>query len=128
MMAGIGGKNTKPEVRVRSFLHRLGLRFRIHSAALPGRPDLVFPKYRAVVFVHGCFWHRHKGCRYAYTPKSNLPFWEKKFAENVARDARNARELRQAGWKVLTVWECETRSEQRLTRAAQRISSAGESR
>lgn len=113
---------------MRSFLHRLGLRFRIHSAALPGRPDLVFPKYRAVVFVHGCFWHRHKGCRYAYTPKSNLPFWEKKFAENVARDARNARELRQAGWKVLTVWECETRSEQRLTRAAQRISSAGESR
>ena len=87
MMSGIRGRDTKPEKQVRSFLHRAGLRFRLH-ASLPGKPDLVFPKHGAVVFVHGCFWHRHAGCRYATTPSSNVDFWQAKFDANVARDKR----------------------------------------
>lgn len=106
MMSGIRGRDTKPEKRVRSFLHRAGLRFRLHTS-LPGKPDLVFPKHRAVVFVHGCFWHRHTGCRYATTPSSNAEFWQKKFDENVARDRRVARQLRKEGWRVFVMWECQ---------------------
>lgn len=109
MMSRIRGRDTKPEVLVRSGLHRQGLRFTLH-ARLPGRPDLVFPKYRTVVFVHGCFWHRHPGCRYATTPSGNADFWKRKFAENVDRDIRVQRELEMAGWKVITVWECEVKS------------------
>lgn len=105
MMSGIRGRDTKPEKQVRSFLHRAGLRFRLH-ASLPGRPDLVFPKHRAVVFVHGCFWHRHVGCRYATTPSSNAEFWQAKFDANVARDNRVSRQLRKEGWRVFVVWEC----------------------
>lgn len=105
MMSGIRGRDTKPEKLVRSFLHRAGLRFRLH-ASLPGKPDLVFPKHRAVVFVHGCFWHRHAGCRYAATPSSNAEFWQAKFDANVARDNRVARQLRKEGWRVFVVWEC----------------------
>ena len=105
MMSGIRGRDTKPEKQVRSFLHRAGLRFRLH-ASLPGKPDLVFPKHGAVVFVHGCFWHRHAGCRYATTPSSNVDFWQAKFDANVARDKRVTRHLRKAGWRVLVVWEC----------------------
>jgi DNA mismatch endonuclease (patch repair protein) len=106
-MSRIRGKNTVPEKQVRSSLHRAGYRFRLHPKQLPGRPDVVLPKYRTVVFVHGCFWHRHKGCRYAYTPKSRVAFWNAKFESNVERDRRNSRELRRLGWKVVTVWECE---------------------
>ncbi len=105
-MAGIRGKNTKPEIIVRSFLHRAGLRFRL-QVKLVGKPDLVFPKYSAVVFVHGCFWHRHEGCRYATTPASNVAFWKKKFSANVERDSRVKRMLEELGWRVLTIWACE---------------------
>lgn len=106
-MSRIRDKDTAPERLVRSALHRAGYRFRLHSKKLPGRPNVVLPRYRTVVFVHGCFWHRHKGCRYAYTPKSRVAFWNAKFDSNVERDRRNARELRRLGWKVVTVWECE---------------------
>ena len=106
-MSRIRGRDTAPEKQVRSALHRAGYRFRLHRRDLPGRPDVVLPKYRTVVFVHGCFWHRHKGCRYAYTPKSRVAFWNAKFVSNVERDRRSARELRRLGWKVVTVWECE---------------------
>jgi DNA mismatch endonuclease (patch repair protein) len=106
MMSGIKGRNTKPEVFVRSYLHRAGLRFRLHDRKLPGRPDIVLARYRTVILVHGCFWHRHKGCKFCYTPKSNRAFWKAKFAANVERDVRKARELRRAGWRVVTIWEC----------------------
>lgn len=106
-MSRIRGKDTKPEITVRSLLHRMGYRFRLHRRDLPGNPDIVLPKHHAVVLVHGCFWHRHKGCKYAYSPKSRVEFWQKKFMENVARDSRNRKTLQQEGWKVVVVWECE---------------------
>ncbi|SFZ80820.1 T/G mismatch-specific endonuclease [Devosia enhydra] len=105
-MAGIKGGNTKPERDLRAALHARGFRYRLHAKSIVGRPDLVFPKYRAVVFVHGCFWHRHEGCRYATTPATRPEFWEAKFAENVARDARVQAELLSLSWRVATVWEC----------------------
>lgn len=108
-MSRIRGRDTKPELLVRSLLHRLGYRFRLHRRDLPGTPDIVLPKYQTVIFVHGCFWHRHPDCRYAYTPKSRVEFWKEKFAANVGRDARTRRALEQAGWQVLVVWECELR-------------------
>jgi len=106
MMSGIRGKNTKPELFVRSYLHRSGLRFRLHSK-LPGKPDLVLPRYRAVVFVHGCFWHRHKGCRFTTTPASNPAFWQDKFASNIRRDAKVTAQLEKLGWRVLVIWACQ---------------------
>lgn len=118
-MAGIKGRDTKPELAVRRIAHKLGLRFRLHRKDLPGRPDLVFPRRRLAVFVHGCFWHRHDGCRYAYTPKSRVAFWTKKFAENVARDRRNEEALRDLGWRVLVIWECITRNEEAVRRHLQ---------
>lgn len=108
MMAGIRSRNTAPELAVRSIAHRMGLRFRLHRKDLPGRPDLVFPKHRLAVFVHGCFWHRHEGCRHASMPKSRTAAWAGKFAANVERDARQQTALRSLGWRVLVVWECET--------------------
>lgn len=105
IMSGIRGRDTKPEKQVRSFLHRAGLRFRLH-ASLPGKPDIVFAKHRAVIFVHGCFWHRHAGCRFATTPSSNTEFWQAKFDANVARDKRVTRQLRREGWTVFVVWSC----------------------
>jgi len=108
MMAGIKGRDTTPERIVRSHLHRAGLRFRLHGRPLPGRPDVVLSKWRAVVFVHGCFWHRHSGCPRAKTPSTNRAFWLRKFRENVARDARNVVALRKLGWRVYIVWECRT--------------------
>ena len=107
-MSRIGASDTKPERRVRSLLHRMGFRFRLHRKDLPGTPDIVLPAYRTVIFVHGCFWHRHSGCKYAYWPKTRVRFWEAKFEANVERDERKARELEAAGWSVATVWECET--------------------
>lgn len=127
MMAGIGGKNTEPERTVRSYLHRQGLRFRLHKPGIPGRPDVVLPRYRAVVFVHGCFWHRHVNCRFAYTPKSNRTFWSRKFRENVDRDRRTLSRLRNAGWHVFVIWECSL-SENRLESLVRRIKSEERSR
>jgi DNA mismatch endonuclease (patch repair protein) len=121
MMSGIRGKDTKPELLVRRYLHRAGLRYRLHAKSLPGRPDLVLTKYMTVVQVHGCFWHRHRGCRYAYTPSSNLPFWRAKFEENTSRDKRNTRKLHGLGWRVLTIWECEASMPQKLAVLLRRI-------
>ena len=109
MMAGIRGKDTHPEIVVRRALHARGFRYRLNVRGLPGTPDLVFPKRRAVVFVHGCYWHRHQGCRYATVPATNTEFWAIKFAENVSRDTRNVRELRAKGWRVAIIWECALR-------------------
>jgi DNA mismatch endonuclease, patch repair protein len=109
MMSGIRGKNTKPELVLRGALHRLGLRFRVHVAGLPGRPDIVSAKHHAIVQVHGCFWHRHEHCAFATTPSSNVPFWISKFEETTKRDRRNLDALRQLGWRVALVWECAIR-------------------
>lgn len=106
-MSRIRSRNTRPEIIARSILHCLGYRFRLHRNDLPGSPDIVLPKYRTVIFAHGCFWHRHKNCRYAYNPKSRTGFWRKKFRENVERDKRTRLALRRSGWKVIVVWECE---------------------
>lgn len=120
-MSQIKGKNTLPEKTVRSCLHRMGFRFRLHRSDLPGNPDIVLPKYKTVILVHGCFWHRHPNCQYAYTPKSNVDFWLRKFNENVKRDKRNASSLRKLGWHVVTIWECQTgdtkKLEKRLAKA-----------
>lgn len=116
MMGGIRGTNTRPELLVRRYLHATGLRFRMHARDLPGRPDIVLRRHRAVVFVHGCFWHRHIGCIRATTPSTRPEFWTAKFTGNVARDAANEQRLRQAGWNVLTIWECEVDSPERLDR------------
>ena len=111
LMARIRGRDTAPELAVRRIAHRMGLRFRLHRKDLPGRPDLVFPKHRLAVLVHGCFWHRHEGCRYASIPKSRGTFWTEKFAANVERDARQEAALRALGWRVSVIWQCETRDE-----------------
>jgi DNA mismatch endonuclease (patch repair protein) len=120
LMAKIRGTNTKPEVLVRSALHRAGLRFRLHAGALPGRPDIVLAKHRTAIFVHGCFWHRH-GCRLSSEPSSRRAFWREKFARNVARDRRAAQALRRAGWRVLTIWECSLRTAALRERALARL-------
>lgn len=109
LMAKVRGSNTKPELMVRRVAHRLGYRFRLHRRDLPGTPDIVFPKHRLALFIHGCFWHRHEGCKRASTPSTNTTFWEKKFDRNVDRDAVAARALESAGWRVLVIWECEAR-------------------
>jgi DNA mismatch endonuclease (patch repair protein) len=120
-MSRIRSKNTRPELLVRSILHRSGYRFRLHSRGLPGHPDIVLPKWKTVVFVHGCFWHRHKGCRFAYSPKSRKAFWRKKFRENMKRDVRKAEALTSSGWTVVTVWECELARPARLLERLQLI-------
>ena len=115
-MSRVRGKDTKPELRVRRLIHALGYRYRLHRKDLPGRPDLVFPSRRKVVFVHGCFWHRHPdpACTLARLPKSRLEFWKPKLEGNRARDEKNLAELREAGWLPLVVWECELRDEAAL--------------
>src|SRR5262245_33533447 len=123
-MSRIRSRDTEPELIVRSVLHRLGYRFRLHRRDLPGRPDVVLPKYRTVIFVHGCFWHRHSHCRYCYMPKSRVTFWKRKFEENVLRDRRARRRLKNQGWKVIAIWECELQDVERLSlglRAALRV-------
>jgi DNA mismatch endonuclease (patch repair protein) len=116
-MARIRGKDTGPEMRVRRVAHRMGLRFRLHRRDMPGSPDLVFPKHRLAVFVHGCFWHRHPGCARASTPASRVDFWQDKFDANVERDQRQQRALVERGWKVLVLWECELKDETALENA-----------
>lgn len=111
MMGAIGGRDTQPEMRVRRYLHAVGLRFRLQACDLPGRPDIVFPGRRLAVFVHGCFWHRHPNCVYATTPSTRSDFWQSKFAANTVRDAAAVSRLKEIGWQVLTIWECESRSE-----------------
>lgn len=115
-MSRIRAKDTRPERVVRSLLHRLGYRFCLNRNDIPGRPDIVLPKYSTAIFVHGCFWHRHKGCSLAYTPKSNLAFWNKKFQRNIQRDAEVAEALKRTTWKQLIVWECEIKDEAALSR------------
>lgn len=127
-MSRIRSKNTRPELLVRSILHRSGYRFRLHARELPGSPDVVLPKWKTVVFVHGCFWHRHRGCRFAYSPKSQKAFWRKKFRENMKRDARKAEALASLGWTVVTVWECELARPAELLERLQRIMERASSR
>lgn len=105
----VKSKNTGPEMIVRSMCHEMGLRYRLHRNDLPGTPDLVFPKHRLCLFVHGCFWHRHPGCRRTTTPKSRLEFWLPKLAKNVERDIAAQRELKTLGWRVVVIWECHTK-------------------
>lgn len=109
-MAAIKGKDTKPEMIVRKYLFSRGLRFRVQVRKLPGTPDIVLPKYKTVIFVNGCFWHGHEGCKYFRLPKSNVEFWKEKIERNVARDVRNEAELRALGWRIIRVWECEIKT------------------
>lgn len=114
IMGRVRGRNTAPERRVRSAAHALGFRFRLHRRDLPGTPDLVFPRLRTVVFVHGCFWHSHDACARATVPKTNTEFWAEKLERNRKRDRLAALELEESGWRVLTIWECETKDRQAL--------------
>lgn len=114
LMSRVRDKNTAPEMRVRLVAHALGYRYRLHRADLPGSPDLVFPSRRAVIFVHGCFWHRHEGCRKTTTPKTHTDFWNAKFRANVARDRATSERLLEKGWKELVIWECQTSDLQQI--------------
>ena len=109
-MSAIKSKNTKPEIKVRKVLHSMGYRFRLHSKDLPGSPDIVLPKFKTVIFVHGCFWHRHENCKYASTPKTRKEFWESKFKANVKRDLEIQEKIKNIGWKYVVIWECEARN------------------
>lgn len=113
-MRAVKSKDTRPELTVRRFLHAAGLRYRLHDRRLPGVPDLVFPGRRVVLFVHGCFWHQHRGCSSSARPQSRTDYWTRKLDENIARDARHSTALSAAGWKVLVIWECETRHREAL--------------
>lgn len=120
-MASVRGKDTGPELLVRRLAHAMGLRFRLHRSDLPGKPDLVLPKYQLVVFVHGCFWHRHEGCSRSTLPVARREFWTRKFESTVARDARQISLLESLGWTVLVIWECELKD---IGSVQQRIASA----
>ena len=113
-MSRIRSRDTGPELLVRSALHRLGYRFRLHVKKLPGSPDIVLPRHKTVIFVHGCFWHRHPHCKYAYTPTSRIEFWQDKFDRNVQRDRDVRSKLRRLGWRVEIIWECQTGDADRL--------------
>ena len=114
LMRRVKREDTAPEIRVRKAAHRLGFRYRLHRHDLPGSPDLVFPRLRIALFVHGCFWHRHPSCRFATTPKTRQEFWLNKFSQNIERDKRIVTELEAMGWHVATIWECDTRDERKL--------------
>ena len=121
LMARVKDKHSKPEMVVRRIAHRLGYRFRLHRRELPGTPDLVFPSMRKVIFVHGCFWHRHKGCVRTTSPTTRRQYWAEKFAANMKRDRAKQRKLRTCGWKVLVIWECQTFDIDNLTRRLTRF-------
>lgn len=118
MMSGIRSRDTKPEMQLRRWLHSQGFRYRLHLRTLPGSPDLVLPKFRVAIFVHGCFWHRHQGCRFATMPATRTDVWQAKFAGNQARDARDQRSLLEEGWRVLVVWECGLRGRRDISSIA----------
>ncbi len=120
-MSAIKSKNTKPEIKVRKILHSMGYRFRLHSKGLPGSPDIVLPKYKTVIFVHGCFWHRHENCKYASTPKTRQEFWENKFNANKIRDQKILKEIKSLGWKFIIIWECEARNIQSIEEKIKRF-------
>ena len=109
-MSAIKSKNTKPEIAVRKVLHSMGYRFRLHGKDLPGSPDIVLPKYKTVIFVHGCFWHRHENCKYATTPKTREEFWNNKFRSNVERDLEIQENIKNIEWRSVVIWECETKN------------------
>jgi DNA mismatch endonuclease, patch repair protein len=111
----VRSRDTKPEIKVRSLLHNLGFRFRLQRKDLPGKPDIVLPKHNTVIFVHGCFWHRHKGCKEASMPATHKDYWIPKFNKTVERDKRNQKELRRLGWNIVTLWECQIKDTNRLT-------------
>lgn len=111
-MSRVKAKDSLAEMRVRRIAHSLGLRYRLHRRDLPSTPDLVFPRYRVVLFVHGCFWHRHPGCKKATTPKSRVKFWQEKFRRNIVRDQQAIQDLQSMGWKVVIIWECETKEKE----------------
>ena len=113
-MSAIKSKNTKPEIKVRKVLHSMGYRFRLHRKDLPGSPDIVLPKYKTVIFVHGCFWHRHKNCKYATTPKTRQEFWNKKFTTNIERDLEIHEKIKNLNWRSVVIWECETKHMENL--------------
>lgn len=116
VMSAVRGKDTTPELVVRRLLHAMGFRFRLHRKDLPGKPDIVLPKYHTCIFVHGCFWHQHPGCKRASKPTSNESFWSRKLLGNVRRDELHCQALKALGWRVLTVWECETKDSDVLER------------
>ena len=120
-MSRIKSKDTTPERIVRSFLHRNGFRFRLHVKDLPGKPDIVLPKYKTIIEVRGCYWHRHEGCKDATTPSTNAVFWQKKFAENVARDQRTEKELKALEWNVIILWECEVSDDEYMNTLLRQI-------
>ncbi|WP_126454370.1 very short patch repair endonuclease [Sulfuriflexus mobilis] len=117
VMSAVKGKNTTPELRVRRVLHAMGYRFRLHRKDLPGKPDIVLPKYKLCIFVHGCFWHQHSGCKRATMPASNKAFWKKKLTGNFERDKKNTADLKSLGWQVCIIWECETKQQEVLEKA-----------
>lgn len=120
-MALIRSNDTKPEAFVRSVLHKLGFRFRKNVKALPGKPDIVLPKYKTIIFVHGCFWHQHKGCKRSTIPKSNINYWQPKLVRNVERDSEHKVVLEQLGWKIAVVWECEVKKTDELLKKLKSI-------
>ena len=122
-MSQVKGKDTKPEVLVRRLLHGMGYRFRLHAKDLPGRPDVVMPRHRKIVQVHGCFWHGHRGCRRATRPSTNVDFWSNKIEGNQRRDVRTRRKLRSMGWEVLVIWQCQTRDRQGVEKRLERFMS-----
>ena len=113
-MSAIKSKNTKPEIKVRKILYSMGYRFRLHSKDLPGSPDIVLPKYKTVIFVHGCFWHRHENCKYASIPKTRQEFWNKKFEVNIKRDSEIQEKIKILDWRSVVIWECETKNIENL--------------
>ena len=121
IMSRVHGKNTQPEMHIRSFLFRHGFRFRLHVKTLPGHPDIVLPKYRTVIEVRGCFWHRHPGCKRATTPSTNVEFWREKFERNVDRDEKTEKQLKELGWNLIVVWECELKNDGFLETLPDRI-------
>ncbi|MEZ5832673.1 MAG: very short patch repair endonuclease [Dongiaceae bacterium] len=121
IMSRVGQRNTPPEIRVRKILHGAGYRFRIHRKDIPGTPDIVLPRYKLLIFVHGCFWHRHKGCKKATFPKTRQQFWRKKFAANISRDAATVRLVRDLGWRCTIIWECQTLDSEALKRRIKRL-------
>ena len=120
-MSRIRSRDTTPELRVRSLLHRAGYRYRLHVKQMPGKPDIVMPRHHTAIFVNGCFWHRHPNCRYATTPKTNVDYWKQKFERNIARDQITYSRLTNDGWTVIVIWECQTRDKERLATLIQEI-------